>query len=518
MKKIIISIILIVLVASGAYFALGRGTTSTTAAQPPLPAAPAVSAGGQVVAEGRVVPVQSVALNFGGGGVVVEVLVQEGDTIAKGAPLARLDTRDLELKVAQAEAALAQAQASYERLVEQATPEELAAAEAQLAQAQAGLRQTQGSVTEQDIAAARAALTQARATLAQLQAGPKSTQVRSSQAALDQAQANLQTQRDGLSAAKTNAELQLQQATLDMTKAQSAYVTALYNWQHVQDTGSDPLNPTTVGADGKSKDNTLNDTQRQQYYDAFVQAEATLRGAESAVQQAQVAFDNARQAEITGIQTAEAQVRSAQAALDQLYARTDADRIAAARAQVAQAQANLDKLLGDERAGSVDAAMANVTSAEANLAMLKANPRASDLAVAQAQVQAAEVGVREAGLALEKATLVAPIAGTVAQINLKAGEAPDITSAAIILANFSAWQIETTDLTELSIGRIKVGDPAMLTFDALPGVELAGNITKIAAIGQNKQGDITYTVTVAPDTQDERLRWNMTAGVSIAPR
>lgn len=516
MKKIIIGVIVVALAAGGAYLALSRGTSNTTAAPPVLPEAQEVSGGGQVTAEGRVVPVRSVALSFGGG-MVAEVLVQEGDTVAEGAPLARLDTRDLELKVAQAQAALAQAQAGYERQAEQATPEELAAAEAQLAQAQAGLRQTQGSVTEQDIAAARAALAQARATLAQLQAGPKSTQAQSSQAALDQAQANLQTQRDALSAAKTNAELQLRQATADLTKAQSAYVTALHNWQYVQDTGNDPLVPTTVGADGKATDNSLNDTQRQQYYDAFVQAEATLRGAETAVQQAQVAYDNARQAEITGIQAAEAQVRSAQAALDQLYAGADADKVAAARAQVAQAQANLDKLLGDERAGSLDAALANITGAEANLALLKSGPRASDLAIARAQAQAAEVGVREARLALEKATLVAPIAGTVAQVNLKAGEAPGIAGPAVILADFSAWQVETTDLTELNIGQIQVGDPATLTFDALPGVELAGSVTRIAAIGQNKQGDITYTVTVAPTTQDERLRWNMTAGVSITP-
>jgi multidrug resistance efflux pump len=161
--------------------------------------------------------------------------------------------------------------------------------------------------------------------------------------------------------------------------------------------------------------------------------------------------------------------------------------------------------------------MANVSSAEANLAQLKSDPRASDLALAKAQVQAAEVGIREAKLALERATLVAPMAGTVAQVNLKAGQAPDASGPALILADFSAWQIETTDLTELSVGRIKVGDPAKLTFDALADVELAGRVTKIAAIGQNQQGDITYTVTITPDTQDAPLRWNMTAGVSITP-
>ncbi|MBA3533913.1 MAG: efflux RND transporter periplasmic adaptor subunit, partial [Ardenticatenales bacterium] len=45
-----------------------------------------------------------------------------------------------------------------------------------------------------------------------------------------------------------------------------------------------------------------------------------------------------------------------------------------------------------------------------------------------------------------------------------------------------------------------------------------GTVTRIRTIGENKQGDITYTVIVTPDKQDERLRWNMTAIVDIAPK
>jgi HlyD family secretion protein len=40
----------------------------------------------------------------------------------------------------------------------------------------------------------------------------------------------------------------------------------------------------------------------------------------------------------------------------------------------------------------------------------------------------------------------------------------------------------------------------------------------LIALGENKQGDITYVATIPPDRQDERLRWNMTAAVSIAAK
>jgi HlyD family secretion protein len=43
-------------------------------------------------------------------------------------------------------------------------------------------------------------------------------------------------------------------------------------------------------------------------------------------------------------------------------------------------------------------------------------------------------------------------------------------------------------------------------------------VTRIKGFGENKQGDITYTVVVKPKVQDARLRWNMTAAVSIDGR
>jgi HlyD family secretion protein len=88
----------------------------------------------------------------------------------------------------------------------------------------------------------------------------------------------------------------------------------------------------------------------------------------------------------------------------------------------------------------------------------------------------------------------------------------------IRLADLSAFQFETTDLTELAVVRVKVGDAATVTVDALPGVEFQGKVTRIRALGENRQGDIVYTVTVQPDRQDDRLRWNMTAAVSIKGR
>ncbi|MFQ3662014.1 MAG: hypothetical protein SNJ69_06425 [Chloroflexaceae bacterium] len=62
---------------------------------------------------------------------------------------------------------------------------------------------------------------------------------------------------------------------------------------------------------------------------------------------------------------------------------------------------------------------------------------------------------------------------------------------------------------------MRVGDQVTLTFDALPDLALPGIVTKVQALGKTYQGDVIYTVTVEPQRWDERLRWNMTATVTI---
>ena len=116
---------------------------------------------------------------------------------------------------------------------------------------------------------------------------------------------------------------------------------------------------------------------------------------------------------------------------------------------------------------------------------------------------------------MSETELKAPFAGTVAEIVPLAGEQVGAGAVVMRLADLSAWQIETDDLTELDVVKVKVGAPASLTFDALPGVELTGKVVQIKPIGAEKQGDMTYTVVIQPDKHEDRLHWNMTATATI---
>jgi multidrug resistance efflux pump len=118
--------------------------------------------------------------------------------------------------------------------------------------------------------------------------------------------------------------------------------------------------------------------------------------------------------------------------------------------------------------------------------------------------------------ALANAEVRAPFSGTITSQNLKVGEFASSGQAAVTLADFSTWVVKTTNLTEVDVVNIRLGQPVTLTLDAMPGLTLHGQVTQISQSYTEKQGDIDYVVTVQLTDHDARMRWGMTAQVKFA--
>lgn len=117
--------------------------------------------------------------------------------------------------------------------------------------------------------------------------------------------------------------------------------------------------------------------------------------------------------------------------------------------------------------------------------------------------------------ALSGAELRAPFAGTVADLNVKAGEAVGAGLASATIANFSNWIIKTSDLTELDVINIYEGQSVTVTLDALPDISLKGTVEAIGATFSNNQGDVTYEVTISLQESILAMRWGMTTLVEF---
>jgi HlyD family secretion protein len=164
-----------------------------------------------------------------------------------------------------------------------------------------------------------------------------------------------------------------------------------------------------------------------------------------------------------------------------------------------------------------DLALAKVRLAEAQrrYEILKNGPDPDEVAIAQARLANAEAQLAAARDSLQSLELRAPFSGTITSLNLKPGEYVSPGVPILLLVDFSNWLVETTDLNELNVVRINVGYPAIIKFDALPDLQFQGNVQRINAVGENRQGDITYTLWTDIDKLDDRLRWNMTCSVAI---
>jgi multidrug resistance efflux pump len=453
--------------------------------------------GGGVSAAGEVTARNSAEMVFRVPGIVQAVAVEAGDSVAAGDELIRLDSAELQLGVTQAEAALAQAQANYDRLVEGASEEEIAAVRAQVAQAAAGLRQVRGSVTDADIAAAEAALTQARARQADVLAGGSEAERTAALSAVEQARANLEIQRTNLSAAKTNAELQLSLAANALRDAQQAYSERYWD-----------------NRDLEQQLEKVNRDLPQEAQDAEDQLKRAVEAAEARLAQAQLAIEQAKANEESGLRAAEAGLRTAEAQ----YARTadgaPADAAAAVNAAVAQAEAQLERLRGEQRAGAVAAAQAGLSGAQANLDRLTADPSATALSAAAAAVAQAQAGLEAAQLNLEKSVLRAPFAGTVARVNLDPGDLSTAAPFAVQVVDAENLRVEA-NISDTDIARVSVGQSVEIRIDALPDKVLRGTVSFVAPTAISVGNIRTFPVRVDLESA-EGLRAGMSVRIVIA--
>jgi HlyD family secretion protein len=464
---------------------------------------------------------RTVELPFQQSGAVTSVDVKVGDQVKAGQTLAQIDPADLKLALQQAQANLKSAQASFDQTTNgSTTPQDLTSAQAGLDSAKAQLAKTKtGAVT--DVQSAQAALASVTAKLDALK-NPTQLNRSSAQSKVDQAQTSLQSTRNSASQAKTNAELALQNSVNALTQTQSKFATAQNNWQHVQDTGTDPTNPSTTDSTGAKKPNTLNEAQRQQYYDAFVQAQAALDSAQNAVTQAQVAYDSARQKEVTDIAQAEAAAQDAQQELDALLT-PNANDLAQAQAAVTQAQTQLTNLQKGGTQASLAGAQAQVIQAQASLDKLSAPATDVELSAAQASLLQAQANVDTAQYNLDQATLTAPFDGVVSAVTIQVGASSGASSssstttssgASITLIDRSKLHIEVS-LSETDAAKVQVGQPVALTFDALPTATLTGTVATVAPSATVSQNVVTYPVQIEFDPGATPVKVGMSATADI---
>ena len=164
-----------------------------------------------------------------------------------------------------------------------------------------------------------------------------------------------------------------------------------------------------------------------------------------------------------------------------------------------------------------------ITDAENDLALKKAQldeaQRACDRmkdGPDKDQVTLLETRLNAAKAKVAAFSVIAPFDGVIAKLNARNGSFINAGEIAVTIADFSSWVVKTTDVTEIDVVKLTETQPVTVKLDALPDVELKGNILSIGRSYSQNQGDIVYEVTVVLMENNPAMRWGMTSAVKFA--
>ncbi|KKR91199.1 MAG: Efflux transporter, RND family, MFP subunit [Candidatus Falkowbacteria bacterium GW2011_GWA2_41_14] len=157
-----------------------------------------------------------------------------------------------------------------------------------------------------------------------------------------------------------------------------------------------------------------------------------------------------------------------------------------------------------------DRAIAEKTESLANL---KAGTDILDLQSQELAIKQKENALLDAKEKLADYYIRAPFTGIITGTNVKKGDS--LSSGAVIATLITKQQMAEIPLNEVDAAKIKIGQKATLSFDAIEGLNITGQIGEIDMLGTVSQGVVTYNVKILFDTQDERVKPGMSVSASI---
>ncbi len=342
----------------------------------------------------------------------------------------------------------------------------VASAEQNLLLKQANLDDLLEGPTEADLAAAEASVASAQAQLDKLLAGATPEEIAAREADLKAAQANVLSSSSQLNQTANAIK------PADIRVAEAALAAANSNLKSVEIQYTRNPDPDDITA------NTALAEARQRLASAQAQLDLLLAGPD----QNQLGSAQA------GLSASSAQRDAAAAQLSKINAGSSVAQIAAADAQLAQAKATLDNLLS--------------------------SATAEQIAVAEAELEQVRINIEDAQEALENAVLISPYDGIITTVNFNEGEFA--SGPAIGVIDNSQLEI-ILEVDEVDVGNLTIGQPATVSLEAWPDVEIDSQIALIVPKSKTNLGSnlVVYELHLDLGPVDLPVRVGMTANANL---
>lgn len=468
-------------------------------------------------------------LSFKTGGKLEKVYVVTGQTVTAGQPLAKLDTTDLETTLATAQQNLANAQASYQKQL-------LSAADTRQA-----LDETQRS-TATDIANAQQSLSKLKTNYATaktnygtysvgattdtnlFQTDIETTRVQldavlaelltSGQAEVKSAQNSIYQTFTPIANIAANNTNQLQPALDDYQRARNALLSAVADFDNAFASGAD----TSTASSAYQTAQVSFSLATSRLSSALDTTSAGFTGIQASVVSAQGQLTTSTTKYIGPPYD---QWRSDLSALYTLIG-NEQTRASTAKLKLQQATSALVTIT-DVTQGSLANATQAVTTAQDRAATSLRSAQSAvaniplNLQSSQVSVDNAANTVTTAKSNLDAAVLTAPAPGIVASIANQIGEfvsGGNTNNAFMVLTNTTSMVLHGT-VGEADVAKLKLGQVANLSVDALAGQKMTGKVTSLDPVATISQGVPVYGIDVAIDVPAASLKAGMSGTASV---
>ncbi len=541
-KFLIIALLLIASGAGASYYYYQQKQTKVVAPQTKEYAVKKEDIKISVSSTGKVVAKDGVELSFpvSGSLEVNNVYVKEGDKIKKGDKIASVKTETLAFDLRNAYASYQSALANFQTKQESATASEIKNAQTTIDQAQVSLDQAKISL-EQTTSTANQSIVNAQNNVATAQNNLKmNANISDSEIVHNSYLSLINT----LKSLNINLVKQLRDSDsivgVDDTNINSSFRTGLgalnattlndakYSYTVVKNLRAN-VDSLILGLNDSSSNSEI-DLAAQKMAAVLVAMQSHLHDMQRLLD-ATITYNGLSQSQLDGFKSMiNANQTSANSATGNLNSATQAvdnAKSSLSQFQLAYTKAQNDLVVAQNSAQqninnsniSVKSREISLTQAKNSYADLIAPVKESDLASARSQLTSAAISVDKAKYNMEQATLTSPIDGVVSALNYKVGD--------IILDNSTSKTVATiinndtlyieVNVEEADISKLKVGDQAQVSFDAVDGVTLTGQISFISLTSTTStNGIVTYLVRVIlTNTDKAQIREGMTASVEF---
>jgi len=196
---------------------------------------------------------------------------------------------------------------------------------------------------------------------------------------------------------------------------------------------------------------------------------------------------------------------------------TEAQAVAThAQAKAALDQAEYDLYILTKRHVSYEQqriAKLQISAAELALEAAELQVEAAEL-----QLAAAKQAIPEAEKQLDWATIVAPFDGTITSVDVDEGDTVLSTETIVHLIDLTTLELDA-EVDEIDVAEVEPGQRVVIELDALPSLQLEGEVISIALLPEMESGVVLYKVKIGFDVPpDAGLRVGMSATADIIIR